>query len=124
MKYRLITSDGRIMEKSEDLVSIIEMSNKDIGSKVINEDGRVIHMSMKNKISTVKYKPGQRVILKNVKVNKKNSLSPCKYANGVYYIYDGKLGKDGRYAIVDSYKYIGLGPENIYGYINQHDINS
>lgn len=124
MKYRLITSDGRIMEKSEDLVSIIEMSNKDIGSKVINEDGRVIHMSMKNKISTVKYKPGQRVILKNVKVYKKNSLSPCKYANGVYYIYDGKLGKDGRYAIVDSYKYIGLSPENIYGYINQHDINS
>ena len=39
MKYRLITSDGRIMEKSEDLVSIIEMSNKDIGSNVINEDG-------------------------------------------------------------------------------------
>ena len=25
---------------------------------------------------------------------------------------------------IDSYKYIGLGPENIYGYINQHDINS
>ena len=67
MKYRLITSDGRIMEKSEDLVSIIEMSNKDIGSKVINEDGRVIHMSMKNKISTVKYKTGQRIILKNVR---------------------------------------------------------
>ena len=54
MKYRLITSDGRIMNKSENLANIIEMSNKDIGSKVVNEDGRVIHMSMKNKITQVR----------------------------------------------------------------------
>lgn len=121
--YILYSPDGKKIKITENLNELIKESNNLPDSKIMSEDGNLVHVSQNNKvIYNKKYTGGEAIRLKNVRVYKKGSSVPFTIGNGIYYLYNGECINN-KYAIVKERRYSNTNSKNIFGYVSKFDIN-
>lgn len=123
MNYILYSPDGKKIKITDNLNELIKESNNLPDSKIMSEDGNLVHVSQNNKvIYNKKYIGGEAIRLKNVRVYKKGSNVPFTIGNGIYYLYNGECINN-KYAIVKERRYSNTNSKNIFGYVSKFDIN-
>lgn len=122
MNYILYSPDGKSLKTTENLNELIKESNNLPDSKIMSEDGNLVHVSQNSKvIYNKKYTGGEAIRLKGVRVYKKGASMPFTIGNGIYYLYNGECINN-RYAIVKERRYSNTNSKNIFGYVSKFDI--